>query len=533
MQSSPIFRLSPELLGLIFLYVFNSDKSCPVSNPRVAAGRSRWQEKTRTSAWTNLLLVCHYWRSYVLDYAFLWTRIEAVNLQWMEASLRRSRSLPLELKLVGETLSAMEPDEKLRVISLAVENMHRVRELSIETSRDIFASAKLFHLLARKAAPKLEALTLSRGSDSLLGTAMGFGQEWIGQLSGGNAPNLRRLYVRSNFGHIRMQSPIFQSLTHLELSSQFRWTLESMEDLITCMETWTQMHTLILQNSLPRHMNIFDFSTTPSPPPWRIIRMPHLRQLKVSDPAEYANHFLSHIQLHPLTSLSLECGNELPDELDLVLHQYNIRCLLNVLRHVPPETSSHVTSAVWICRADIFAIYGLAGRIDEMQNPQRHPEFTSDLALRLHMPVVVAQAERGRDLVAIFNALNLPKLDTLVFDISDRLSMDSWVTILRPMKKLRVLVVLMSGDGHEMEEFFRALSSPRVKDGRSPILPFLKQLRVEQPSFPIPTWEILLDALKARRNRKAHDLRLRVVTETELPKEDIASGLCRSYVRSR
>ncbi len=127
--------------------------------------------------------------------------------------------------------------------------MCRVRELSIETSRDLLAFVKLFGIFTSIATPALEALTLDQGLDILPDSLSGFYDDWDANLFQGNAPNLRRLYVRSNCIQFRMQSTIFWSLTHLEITYHFLWSLERLEDLLLCMDTWTQLHALILQGS--------------------------------------------------------------------------------------------------------------------------------------------------------------------------------------------------------------------------------------------------------------------------------------------
>ncbi|TFY70627.1 hypothetical protein EVG20_g2369 [Dentipellis fragilis] len=478
-QSSPIFRLPPELLGIIFMHVLDDDEAFVIPKRKSLNHR----EKTRAPAWTDLLLVCRYWRDVALNFPVLWSRIEPITAEWMEQCLQRSHNVPLRLKMAaGDAITSTGRLSK--IFHLADINMSRMQELTITSTPGTVGTFTVpVSLLIRRVAPELEVLTIDQGSIVATGPrTMDSYYYFSKEIFQGNAPKLRRLCVRSNVVQFRMQVAFFRSLTHLEIANHRLWQSEAMEVLIECMGTWTQLRVLVLKGSLPTDTNATNSPSTDLSSPRRRIRPPHLQRLEIADSASSADHFLDHIILPPRVALSLICalGDDTPNTDGPQMQQDALAPLPQ-----PParliEPYSAITHAYVIAARCSIAVAGFAG------------------------PVV-------KNKTTVLRLLRFSELVELYIVTPHGFREASWISVLQPMANLRVLRV----DGHctDMDGFLFALSSRGIDsaDGMHPMLPHLQKLHLEHRFLPITAWEYLLGALVDRQAFRAPKLDLLVQT---------------------
>ncbi|KAA1472723.1 hypothetical protein DENSPDRAFT_198963 [Dentipellis sp. KUC8613] len=508
-QSGPISRLPPELLGIIFMHVLDDDAAFVVPERGCLQYRSPWQEKMRAPVWTDILFVCRYWRGLAYNLRNLWTRIESSSNPWMRYCMDMSGGLPLRVKFSEATLTMQENmhdlgTHPLFVIADISSHVHHIRELSMVASCDFDTSSLVLTFCLNKAAPELEVLTLDQ--EGALNTPGQYNDILKEIFNPRDTPKLRKICARAPSLGFRMQATIFRGLTYLDISYQYLWRAERMEYLIVCMESWTELRTLILKWSLPRDLDPMAWREVAYSPPWRTIHLPHLEQLNVTDVVTYADYFLHHLVLPPLLTLTLECASDLAKVGD---PQIAIAAFSSILQRIPLETTSRIARVHWNCQANDFSLRGyMGGPATECANPSE--DFPSDFTIHMWTLQPHDYADTGLT-EAIWNSLYLPNLTWLWLTLHDDLYRSSWGSILGPMKELHALKV----DGpyeRSMVELFFALGFHEIGGAMCPILPRLQGLHLRQPFISAVTWEYLLDTLRARWSSGAPELTLRVRT---------------------
>ncbi|ETW81086.1 hypothetical protein HETIRDRAFT_440612, partial [Heterobasidion irregulare TC 32-1] len=137
--SSPIARLPPELLSLIFSFL--SGPSSPTSGRHPAF----W-------AWQTVTYVSRMWRNVALGTPTLWTHIDFQSQTWTTEFLARSKATFLTVK--GDI---RDEQASIDLADMVLKELPRIRELSLACNADILTL--LEHRLTQPA-PFLETLSL-------------------------------------------------------------------------------------------------------------------------------------------------------------------------------------------------------------------------------------------------------------------------------------------------------------------------------------------------------------------------------------
>lgn len=221
----PISRLPTETFREIFSFaqLLCLDSAGPNHNPL---------------EWINLTYVCRHWRNIALNLPRLWVYLPIGNLKWVQEMLRRSKNFSL---VIGS--DSPHSDSKKSGLRLALEHVHRIRELSI---RDISPETwrALHTKILRKPAPRLEHFCLiARIDDDQFDTL------FITEDILCNTDQLRHLEL-TNCG-LNLDSYLLRSLTHLTLHNVLRDVTLVGNRFVDILASIPELESLDLYDSLP------------------------------------------------------------------------------------------------------------------------------------------------------------------------------------------------------------------------------------------------------------------------------------------
>jgi hypothetical protein len=294
---SPVLRLLPEILVLIFSFLVGADPTSsagdvPEGHPEVRLG------------WITVTHVCSFWRQVALEHRTLWAR-PRFNLshEWTGEMLRRAGNAPLELILSEEFVPF--PPSKSDAASVISQLLHRLSALIIEEGA--LSSPVLNSLVSP--APLLETLSITSGQITLLPQS----------LFSGNVPKLCDLYLVNVFpawtpaaftGLKRLRVIIDR---HMETSQT-----PTYPELFGLLQSLPHLEVLSLTGCLP----IGPF------PEFLVDRMtlvPNLRCLSLDGHTFGCRQILEHVNFSPEVAISMTCltdditGQECCDILPLLM----------------------------------------------------------------------------------------------------------------------------------------------------------------------------------------------------------------------
>ncbi|THH17498.1 hypothetical protein EW146_g3328 [Bondarzewia mesenterica] len=285
---APISRLPVELLATIFLhYKILQQKE-----------DNRSRKETHPPNWLAITYVCSRWRQVSITCSCLWTDL-VIHRQWTRVMLNRSRSAPLvihiETALIG--LPRPRPPRGMPLVQLALEHVHRARELKLIGYYSILAD--LLHQLTSPA-PLLTYLSLTcYGSRQLLLTEALFG--------GVTPPGLRVIDLHDC--GIQWTSRIFhEGITSLTIMSSPLSQRPTIEQILAGLSKMTQLETLAI-DTLPR-VPEGTFSLPPLESSSTPVILPVLSHLHLTGRAIECDNLLNHLICPSVSSLVLQCRVE-------------------------------------------------------------------------------------------------------------------------------------------------------------------------------------------------------------------------------
>ncbi|KAG6830787.1 hypothetical protein H0H87_007040 [Tephrocybe sp. NHM501043] len=249
-----VAQLPKDVLGEIFTQL--------VVRPLDGYLRPRRLDPKRAPDWTVVTFVCSRWRRIALDTSTLWCYINIpesiARKPWLEATLARSQPALLDIDIY------VHNDASSKIANLALEEIHRARELSI----DLQHNDGILYLSFMRPAPNLERLRI-RADD------MAFRQP----IFGGDTPQLRYLHLDG----IRtpLDSSRLSRLTTLKLHNvgHMHPTSLSLNEFVTSLSTMSTLFIFQLFNACPPSTNHdVDLAST-----YPAVQLPQLRSLRLNE----------------------------------------------------------------------------------------------------------------------------------------------------------------------------------------------------------------------------------------------------------
>ena len=272
------FRLPPELLATIFLEYARDSASLvySVTVPR----------------WISVSYVCRYWRNVALHCANLWaTHLFFVSSEWMDELLRRSKNVPLIVR-VDICYHSGSHVGQIHSLEKALGNMERIQDLWIECPSDMI---EIIQPRLNVAAPLLRSLYLSAGM-SFDGLFL-INQDTLP----GVMPGLRKVHLYSF--RVDWSSSIFNGLTKLTLGYLFNQTLDYLNGVLRILRQLPRLRQLCLEGSVPDIGAILPTSRNEN----ECISLPHLEKLFLAEPVSWTIALLTQLELPKSTIVQLEC----------------------------------------------------------------------------------------------------------------------------------------------------------------------------------------------------------------------------------
>ncbi|KAI0321037.1 hypothetical protein OF83DRAFT_1101653, partial [Amylostereum chailletii] len=226
LSSSPISQLPVELLLLVFsCFPVTKDESYYTSKGIGDEGAANEQEDELTRRlyanlvvrhpwnWMDVTRVCKLWQSVAYSSRSLWFCPPLYDAPWTCRSLELSDTLPIHV-----ISNAPKEGTTPKNILLALQNMSRIREISILGRYTYADAARYWKQLQKYPAPELEVLSIDPGPTALRNPP------FPSNIFSGQAPSrLRKLQLYKAV--FDTSKPFFvPSLTFLELKScEFVW----------------------------------------------------------------------------------------------------------------------------------------------------------------------------------------------------------------------------------------------------------------------------------------------------------------------
>lgn len=254
---TPVGKLPPELLVKIF----------GLCTPRTELERLPIQNPY---GWTATTRVCHQWRAVAMEVSELWTMIAADKVSRVRQFSMLSGDRPLTVQSSVTTDKTIAP---LRtVLSLF---SHRVETLVLSTNHTIDKMAS-----ERFSVPHLKALSLINLKDPFVSIP-----QFISCLS---TPSLEHLILSGWW--VSWKCTIFQcTITKLVVSGGIirRWTTpieqEVWQEMLDALNRMPKLETLDISNLFPSRLPEFT----------RVVKLPHLQTIRLSDAILPCMQFLS------------------------------------------------------------------------------------------------------------------------------------------------------------------------------------------------------------------------------------------------
>ncbi|TFY70799.1 hypothetical protein EVG20_g2213 [Dentipellis fragilis] len=514
---SLISRLPIEMLCMIFSALQLTEGALLVPDLDVAEHRSPWQNSVRAPSWTDVMFVCRFWGEVVLACPSLWKLMINPSLEWEEECVRRSRNAPLTLMVdTTTTVGEIETDGDRAFEDSPTWSdgaRRRLEELSI-TTRSLDQYQKLLHSLTCDPAPRLRYLCL----EHIAATPRHY-DVVSSPLFKGHTPNLRTLFIKSPYFQLSPKDPIFSSVTYLRIDSGAKWKDTPMSEFLTVLESWTQLRTLILQDSFPTSEVNGQSQLYPLPQPGRKVALPNLRQLRLQGRrAHHMQYFLSHISI-PKSVLDLCCHVGTKSRRNPLQEQVDPAALIEgLLSHVPQHLVKSTTNLAMAAGTSsdhkFFNIVSLPnlwkkGEAMFMQDPEFHPVesrvgghainhlFKAELLISLRHSEGKRLDQEPKNFETIFTTLRLSHISALEFHRCYEYPKSTWVTVFKTLNNLRYLILAVQ-PGHAVGTL-EALGE--ADEQGDLILPNLEHFQLMQTSLDLPTERELNAMLESRRRR--------------------------------
>ncbi|TFK68816.1 hypothetical protein BDN72DRAFT_858117 [Pluteus cervinus] len=238
---TPISKLPAEIMTLIFSIV----RDLPTTDWRSSKGR----------VILGITWVCKDWRELVLDTPELWRVIDLKATGFVQASLDRSRNLPLSIEFFG--INQQAPS-----LPLVLQSLDRIKALQLSGQRDIGNAWFSFPIQWQRPALLLEELTLESVTISEF-------------LFAGKIPCLRRLSLSECYFNSDLHEvPVSAHLNTLKIARSH--PLLVMGDLLSLLRLSLNLEELELYETFARQHLQTPIHTLPS------ISHPRLRRLLIS-----------------------------------------------------------------------------------------------------------------------------------------------------------------------------------------------------------------------------------------------------------
>ena len=284
-----ISRLPNEILSGIFVLVARTSFETP-NNSR------GYRRSRRAYPWLKVTHVCHSWRVIAHNTPRFWSFLVLIEQQLAKEFLCRSKEAPLHIA-TSNLHASRDIHGVLREIFAS--DPHRLKEFwAFGAANDI---CKFFAAHARRPVGILDKLVLK----DVLCDDSGRYQTAIlpADIFQGHHPVLRHLEIH----HVvfKWDNPIIcASLTTLVLrlfSSFNRSHTSTFEEVLSALEKTSNLRDLELYYAIPRSSEDNESVLAPS----RIIALPRLRSMRLTDDQSGPAHLLSHLALPSQVSLKL------------------------------------------------------------------------------------------------------------------------------------------------------------------------------------------------------------------------------------
>ena len=274
---SPIARLPPELLSLIFSFLNGPSSRTSGRHP------VSWP-------WQTVTYVSRMWRNVALGTPTLWTHIDFQSQTWTTEFLARSKAALLTVK--GDI---RDEQVSIDLADMVLKELPRTRELSLACNADILTL--LEHRLTQPA-PFLETLSLVVTHsdrwfrDTCVLPAAAFE---------GHASRLRELNLRGCV--VDPTASFLSSVTHFHLQDLHAHDVTFMVDPFVMLTAMPRLQTLILEDAFPASVRC---ATSPRIElPHIILR--HLTLLQLKGSVLFVAQFVQRLQIPSDTAIRISC----------------------------------------------------------------------------------------------------------------------------------------------------------------------------------------------------------------------------------
>ena len=294
-----IFCLPPEIMDLIFSFLYLA----PGLKSRDRLG------------WLNIAHVCHQWRDIALNQPRFWSYIDITTLTLAGANEMLVRSKNAPLHLVANFYRYHRDSKRLDAVRKQLEaHISHIQSLNIY-SHPLPLSRTLVRLTTSPA-PALESLSLCARRELRMQREALAPIEIPPTLFDSTAPRLTRLEFDNCY--ISWSAPLFKGLRHLKLlyrDDAERPDLQSWRD---AMCEFSRLESLVLHAATPVAPQII------TPIRVKLITLPSLTRLHLSDSANCCALALSHLVLPSLAWLHIEVSSSHPhgDDIQTVLPHF-------------------------------------------------------------------------------------------------------------------------------------------------------------------------------------------------------------------
>ncbi|KAG6910337.1 hypothetical protein DXG01_011405 [Tephrocybe rancida] len=291
---TPISTLPPEILSRIFGFA--------------SLHADHYEDYPPPLAWIRLCHVCRHWWNVSRNIPSIWAIISPVLPQWTHEFLRRSKSSPLTVQFIE--YHGVPRGIQYQSLTTALRSMDRIVSLSlvVDTIDDL---SKVLDQMA----PTLESFTLQSPPSG----ALVDGRWLFSRVS----PRLARLSLHSTI--FRLDSPIYRTLSTLELCNVDMKQRVSMRSFSRFLSNMSNLQRLILRSSLP----------LPSPPE-KTFRLRSLQHLLIHDSVT-GSEFLNHLIIGD------DMAEALSIDLELVCRKENFNA--QIQHHVLSSIARHIANA--------------------------------------------------------------------------------------------------------------------------------------------------------------------------------------------
>ncbi|VDC04681.1 unnamed protein product [Peniophora sp. CBMAI 1063] len=223
---SPAHTLPSESLSLIFNWAAETQSSI---------GPKGWTPRL-------LRLICRHWKKVAEETPSLWRNIDfSGSMEWTHRSIQWSKSVPLDVSLVGYGLPTATFVERAQV---ALVELSRIRTLSVANPKEENI-ALLVNLFASRPAPWLIELGFTAGNMYTAGTG-GMDVFHSGTFAGEVPTRLRKLVM--SYAKINPSFPAF-SAPLVTLDLQFCNVWQTVDQLLHSLNSLPNLEHLILRTN--------------------------------------------------------------------------------------------------------------------------------------------------------------------------------------------------------------------------------------------------------------------------------------------